>query len=258
MPRPPSPAHPLSLPAPGVLVNDTDADGDVLTATGATQPAHGSVTLARTAPSPTRRLPASPARTRSPTGPTTAGNLGACHGDASPSAGTGAGDGATSGGRRRRCPSTYGTVRHGLGGGRTGGRRPARSSCSEGSTALATAAVADGRATLVLRPRVRCPPGVHGLTLRYGGDATHKASSSTVWVGRGEGRRRPWRSRRRRRSTAVSGPRMTGAALRAPGSVAVDGQVQRADQERQDPHRELRNGRVKLLLPKAMRPRRDS
>ena len=32
--------------APGVLANDTDADGDTLTATGVTQPGHGTVTLA--------------------------------------------------------------------------------------------------------------------------------------------------------------------------------------------------------------------
>ena len=37
---------PLLLPAPGVLANDTDADGDVLTATGASQPLNGTVTLA--------------------------------------------------------------------------------------------------------------------------------------------------------------------------------------------------------------------
>ena len=38
--------EPLVLPAPGVLANDTDADGQVLTATGASQPAHGAVRLA--------------------------------------------------------------------------------------------------------------------------------------------------------------------------------------------------------------------
>ncbi|WP_299054226.1 LamG-like jellyroll fold domain-containing protein [uncultured Nocardioides sp.] len=37
---------PLEVEAPGVLANDTDADGDALTAGGATQPDHGEVTLA--------------------------------------------------------------------------------------------------------------------------------------------------------------------------------------------------------------------
>ncbi|MEI5676467.1 MULTISPECIES: LamG-like jellyroll fold domain-containing protein [unclassified Nocardioides] len=37
---------PLTVPAPGVLGNDTDDEGNTLTATNATQPAHGSVTLA--------------------------------------------------------------------------------------------------------------------------------------------------------------------------------------------------------------------
>lgn len=38
----------LTVVAPGVLANDTDADGDTLTATGLTQPAHGTVTLTAT------------------------------------------------------------------------------------------------------------------------------------------------------------------------------------------------------------------
>jgi large repetitive protein len=38
--------QPLTVPAPGVLANDTDADSTDLTATGATQPAHGTVALA--------------------------------------------------------------------------------------------------------------------------------------------------------------------------------------------------------------------
>ncbi|MDO9456450.1 LamG-like jellyroll fold domain-containing protein [Nocardioides sp.] len=38
----------LTVVAPGVLTNDTDADADTLTATGLTQPAHGVVTLAPT------------------------------------------------------------------------------------------------------------------------------------------------------------------------------------------------------------------
>jgi hypothetical protein len=36
---------PLTIPAPGVLVNDSDPDGDVLTAALTTAPAHGTVTL---------------------------------------------------------------------------------------------------------------------------------------------------------------------------------------------------------------------
>jgi hypothetical protein len=37
--------EPLTVEAPGVLANDTDADGDALTATGLTQPAHGAVVM---------------------------------------------------------------------------------------------------------------------------------------------------------------------------------------------------------------------
>jgi hypothetical protein len=36
---------PLTVAAPGVLSNDTDADGDTLTAVKVTDPSHGSVTL---------------------------------------------------------------------------------------------------------------------------------------------------------------------------------------------------------------------
>ena len=36
---------PLSVPAPGVLINDTDADGDALTARAVTQPSHGTLQL---------------------------------------------------------------------------------------------------------------------------------------------------------------------------------------------------------------------
>ncbi|MDQ4132190.1 MAG: Ig-like domain-containing protein, partial [Actinomycetota bacterium] len=40
-----TPATPLTVPAPGVLANDTDADGDTLTAGSASDPPGGSVTL---------------------------------------------------------------------------------------------------------------------------------------------------------------------------------------------------------------------
>ena len=36
----------LTVQAPGLLANDTDVEGDDLTATGLTQPAHGEVALA--------------------------------------------------------------------------------------------------------------------------------------------------------------------------------------------------------------------
>ena len=66
-----SEGDPLTVAAPGVLANDTDAEGNPLTATNATQPAHGTVTLAATVGSPTPRRPGSPARTPSPTRRTT-------------------------------------------------------------------------------------------------------------------------------------------------------------------------------------------
>lgn len=52
---------------------------------------------------------------------------------------------------------------------------------SRAGTVLARATVAQGRATLALPARV-LPPGTYDLALRYGGDATHAASSSTLTV----------------------------------------------------------------------------
>ena len=62
----------LTVQAPGVLGNDTDADGDDLTTTGVTQPADGAVTLNADGSFTYTPTPASTGRTPSPTRPTTA------------------------------------------------------------------------------------------------------------------------------------------------------------------------------------------
>ena len=62
----------LSVAAPGVLANDTDADGNPLTAAVVATVTHGTLALASGAASPIPRPPATPAPTASPTGPTTA------------------------------------------------------------------------------------------------------------------------------------------------------------------------------------------
>ena len=63
---------PKIVAAPGVLGNDTDTDGDDLTAVKLTDPTHEPSRSTRTAGSPTRRTRATPAPTPSPSRPTTA------------------------------------------------------------------------------------------------------------------------------------------------------------------------------------------
>ncbi|CUR60375.1 conserved exported hypothetical protein [metagenome] len=167
--------EPLVLPAPGVLANDTDADGNVLTATDITQPANGEVDVAAdgsftyTAPAGfsgkdvfTYRADdgedvSAPARVtitvKSPAVTAVAGVA---------------------------LPIAYGTV-----GTVSVAVSPATATGSvelrKGTEVLATATVADGRGTLVLAAKSLLP-GVHDLTLRYGGDADHRASTSVVRV----------------------------------------------------------------------------
>ncbi|GAA1713300.1 hypothetical protein GCM10009809_06800 [Isoptericola hypogeus] len=167
--------EPLTLPAPGVLANDTDADDNVLTATGVTRPANGEVTLEAdgsftytadagfsgkdvftyraddgedlSAPATVTVTVRSPAVTAvaGVALPITYGTAGTVSVAVSPDTATGA-------------------VR-----------------LRDGTTTIARATIADGRGTLVL-PAGSLTPGVHDLTLRYVGDADHSASSSKVRV----------------------------------------------------------------------------
>ncbi|WP_275001473.1 LamG-like jellyroll fold domain-containing protein [Promicromonospora iranensis] len=167
--------EPLTLPAPGVLANDTDADGNVLTATGVTQPANGKVTLEAdgsftytsdagfsgkdvftyraddgedlSAPATVTITVKSPAVTAvaGVALPITYGTAGTVSVAVSPDTATG------------------------------------RVELSDGAKALAEATIADGRGTLVL-PATSLVPGVYDLTLRYGGDVDHRAASSKVRV----------------------------------------------------------------------------
>ena len=57
----------LTVAAPGVLGNDTNADGRTLTAALGTGVSHGSLTLMPTVPSAIRHPRATPGRTASPT-----------------------------------------------------------------------------------------------------------------------------------------------------------------------------------------------
>ncbi|MFD2024839.1 LamG-like jellyroll fold domain-containing protein [Promicromonospora aerolata] len=167
--------EPLTLPAPGVLANDTDADGNVLTATEVTQPANGEVTLAAdgsftytsdagfsgkdvfTYRADDGKDLSAPARVtitvKSPTVTAVAGVA---------------------------LPIVYGTA------GTVSVAVSPDTATGEvelldGDTSLGRATIADGRGTLVL-PATSLAPDTYDLTLRYGGDADHRAASSTVRV----------------------------------------------------------------------------
>ncbi len=169
--------QPLVLPAPGVLANDTDADGDVLTAIGATQPINGTVTLA-----------ADGSFSYTPDAGFTGKDVFTYRADDGQDVSSRAtvtitvkdedGGLATTAVAGVALPTTYGksgTVSVAV--------APAEATGTvelvRGTTVLATATVADGRATLVLAPKALLP-GTYDLTLRYGGDAAHRPSSSRV------------------------------------------------------------------------------
>jgi VCBS repeat-containing protein len=167
--------EPLTMPAPGVLANDTDVDGNVLTATGVTQPANGAVTLA-----------ADGSFTYTPDAGFSGKDVFTYRADdgedaSSPATVTitvkGLGATAVAG---VSVPTTYGKA-----GSVSVAVSPAEATGTvellRGDTVLSTATVADGRATLVLAAK-SLEPGTYDLALRYGGDADHRPSSSTVEV----------------------------------------------------------------------------
>ena len=168
--------EPLLLPAPGVLANDTDADGDVLTATGVSQPLNGTVTLA-----------ADGSFSYAPDAGFSGKDVFTYRADDGEETSVPAtvtitvADGpATSAVAGVALPTTYGKA-----GTISVAVTPAEATGTvevlRGVTSLATATVADGRATLVLAA-TSLLPGTYDLTLRYGGDAGHRPSSSTVRV----------------------------------------------------------------------------
>nr|WP_232523476.1 LamG-like jellyroll fold domain-containing protein [Nocardioides sp. MAH-18] len=246
----------LSVAAPGVLGNDTDADADPVTATGVTQPGHGSVTLAgngsltytpaagfhgtdtfsyratdgtaESAPatvtitvtevSTTPPPPAPESTTIAGSVPTfTFGKAGTVSATVTPATATG-------------------TV-----------------TVSLGSTVLGTGTVAGGKVSIAL-PARSLQPGGHTLTLRYAGDAQHQASSATTVV----------TVRKASPTITVQGPASVRTGTRAvvrvtvtaPDQVAVTGKVTIRVRGGGTLTGTLRGGKVTFRLPKATRPGR--
>ncbi|GAA4704290.1 Type 1 glutamine amidotransferase (GATase1) [Promicromonospora umidemergens] len=167
--------EPLMVPAPGVLANDTDEDGNVLTATGVTQPANGEVTLEAdgsftyTSDAGFSGKDVFTYRADDGTDRSAAAKVTITVKSPAVTAVVGV-----------ALPITYGTA------GTVSVAVSPDTATGEvelfdGDTSLGKATVADGRGTLVL-PAASLRPAVHDLTLRYGGDADHRASSSKVRV----------------------------------------------------------------------------
>lgn len=168
----------LTVDAPGVLANDTDADGDDLTATGATQPEHGEVDLGSDG-----------SFTYAPD----AGFSGTDTFTYKASDGSAESAAVTVTITVEESPVPVATTVKGTASviayGRSGklvvsvtptaatGKVEAR----YGSRLLATGTLVNGKATLTLAARSLLP-GNRTVTLRYLGDGTHAASSSTLKV----------------------------------------------------------------------------
>lgn len=244
----------LTVPAPGVLGNDTDAEADTVTATGVTQPAHGTVTLAangsftytpaagfhgtdtftyratdgeaQSAPATvtitvtqvTTPPPAPVQTTITGSVPTlTYGKAGTVSVTVTPAAATGA------------------------------------VTVSLGSTVLATGTVAGGRASLAL-PARSVVPGVHTLTLRYAGDAKHQASSGSASV---TVRKATPTIKVQAPASVRKGARATvRVTVTAPDQVPVTGTVTIKVRGGGTLTGTLKGGTVTFKLPKAGRPGR--
>ena len=169
----------LTVPAPGVLMNDADADGEALTATDLTQPTRGTVVLARDG-SFTYTPNAGFTGTDSFTYRASDGKATSAPATVTITVKPAGGGTATTAVSGAALPVTYGQS-----GSVSAVVSPESATGTvelrKGATLLAAADLLDGRATLALAAR-SLPVGEHVLDLRYGGDARHRASSATVTV----------------------------------------------------------------------------
>lgn len=171
--------QPLVLPAPGVLANDTDADGDVLTASGATQPVNGTVTLAADG-SFTYTPDAGFSGKDVFTYTASDGKDVSAPAKVTITVEDENGGLATTAVDRSRAAHLVRRDRHRIGGGLPGGGH-GDSRAVPGDDGPRDGHRRGGEATLLL-PAKALRPGTYDLTLRYVGEVTHQASSSMVEV----------------------------------------------------------------------------
>ncbi|MDR7251304.1 type 1 glutamine amidotransferase [Nocardioides sp. BE266] len=172
----------LVLGAPGVLGNDTDADGDSLTATKLSDPINGSVVLAGNGGftyKPDGGFTGKDTFTYRVSDGTATSGIATVRITVKPAGGSGDGP-AASAVAGASAPFTYGTV-----GSVAVGVSPAAATgkveLADGTQVLASGTLASGQARLELAAKGLLP-GTHQLTLRYLGDSAHKASSAQVQV----------------------------------------------------------------------------
>ncbi|WP_236666636.1 LamG-like jellyroll fold domain-containing protein [Nocardioides baculatus] len=248
----------MSVAAPGVMTNDTDADDDALTATRTSDPVNGSVTLQAdgsftytpdegfvgrdrftytVSDGVITSTPATVTITVRPAGGTGGGGTG----------GGGGGGPLTSAVAGAAAPFTYGKL-----GTVVASVAPAAATGKvevlQGNDVLASGALESGRSAIVL-PAKSLQPGTHRLTLRYVGDGGHRASSSTLEVTVAQvvpqmAVKAPAKVTKGKRATVR-------VVLRAPDGVPVTGDVVVAVRGGKKIAGTLNGGRVFVQLPKA-------
>ncbi|HEV2796306.1 MAG TPA: LamG-like jellyroll fold domain-containing protein, partial [Nocardioides sp.] len=206
--------EPLVIPAPGVLTNDTDAEGNVLTTTDVVQPANGEVSVAAdgsfTYVSDAGFNGKDVFSYRADDGEKTSAPAQVTVTVKSPTVTAVAGVAVPIG------YGTTGTVSVVVSPDTAGGQAELR----KGTQLLAVATVAEGRGTLVL-PAKSLLPGFHDLTVRYLGDADHAPATSTVRVQVDKA----VPTMEVTAAKAAGGKATVTVALTAPNAVLVEGQV---------------------------------
>ncbi|USQ80491.1 ThuA domain-containing protein [Ornithinimicrobium faecis] len=232
--------EPLTLPAPGVLANDTDADGNVLTATSVTQPANGEVALAEDGSFTYTSVEGFAGKDvftyRAHDGLASSAPATVTITVKSPRTSAVAGVAQ---------PTAYGTavtVSVAVSPVTATGEVELRN----GDTVLTSATVAQGQATLVLAAG-SLPPAVHDLSLNYLGDGDHQPSSSVVRV-------EVLKALPTMEVTAVrqenSRAVLVTVALSAPNEVPVDGEVRVEIERGETMTTTISNGLATFELPR--------
>ena len=236
----------LTVAAPGLLGNDTDADGDPLTATGLVQPAHGRVTLSANGSftytpdagfsgTDTFRYAATDGKVSSvPATVTISVNDVAV--PATPTLIMGSG-----------ATLTYGEVRA-VSATISPASAAGRVEVLAGSRVLASGNLSAGRVVLAL-PARSLLPGTHLLTLRYAGSATHEASATAVLVT--VKKVTPTMQVKAPKKVKLGKQANVRVKLSAANGVAVNGLVKVTLKGGETILRRVDNGSVELKLPKA-------
>ena len=247
--------EPLTLGAPGVLGNDTDAEGDWLTAARLSQPVNGTVSLAANGSltyTPDAGFQGKDRFTYEASDGTDTSAPATVTITVKPAGGSGGGGGGTGGlltsaVAGASAPFTYGKV-----GVVVVGVSPAAATGAVevvlGAQVLASGTLASGQARLEL-PAKSLLPGTHQLTLRYVGDSAHKASSSQVQVG--VGKVVPRMRVKAPMSVTKGKHALVKVVLRAADGVAVTGKVRIAIKGSKNRTATLKGGKVVIKLPKA-------